>query len=95
VRLSAVGGAGSGDRFSFAWPIWKIPASLAAIRALLSHPRLREPGALDYLGVDHVRVSRRISLDRLRNFTAAEPVAAEQSGPPPGKGPAFRAGAPE
>jgi hypothetical protein len=74
VRLSVIGGAGSGDRFSFAWPIWKTPASLAAIRALLSHPGLREPGTLDCLGVDHVRVSRRISLDRLRNFTAAEPL---------------------
>jgi len=77
VRLSVIGGAGSGDRFSFAWPIWEAPASLAAIRALLSHPRLREPGALHYLGVDHVRVSRRISLDRLRNFTAAEPLREE------------------
>jgi hypothetical protein len=75
VRLSVIGGDGSGDRFSFAWPIWKAPASLAAIRALLSHPGLREGDALGYLGVDHVRVSRRISLDRLRNFTAAEPVA--------------------
>jgi hypothetical protein len=93
VRLSVIGGAGSGDRLSFAWPIGKIPASLAAIRALLSYPRLREPGALDYLGVDHVRVSRRISLERLRNFTAAEPVAAAQSGRPPGNGPADRAGA--
>jgi hypothetical protein len=93
VRLSVVGGAGSGDRFNLAWPIWKIPASLSGIRALLSHPRLREPGALDHLGVDHLRVSRRISLERLRNFTAAEPVAAAQSGRPPGTGPAERAGA--
>jgi hypothetical protein len=74
VQLSVIGGAGAGDRFSFAWPIWKTPASFAAIRALLSHPRLREPGALGYLGVDNVRVTRRISLDRLRNFTFAEPL---------------------
>jgi hypothetical protein len=76
VQLSVLGGMGVGDRFSFAWPIWKAPASLVAIRALLSHPRLREPGALGYLGVDHVRESRRISLDRLRNFTYAEPLEA-------------------
>jgi len=76
VRLSVMGGRDGRDGFSFAWPIWKAPASVAAIRALLSHPGLREPGALDHLGVDHVRVSRRISLDRLRNFTRAEPLAA-------------------
>jgi hypothetical protein len=57
VRLSVLGGAGSGDQFSLAWPIWTTPASLASIRALLSHPSLREPGALAYLGVDHVRAA--------------------------------------
>jgi predicted RNase H-like HicB family nuclease len=46
------------------------------LRALLSHPKLREPRALEYLGVDHVRVTRRISLGRLRNFTYAEPLEA-------------------
>jgi hypothetical protein len=74
VQLSVIGGDGSGDRFTFAWPIWRAPASFAAIRALLSHPRLREPQALDHLGVDHLRVTRRINLDRLRNFTDAEPL---------------------
>jgi hypothetical protein len=74
VQLSVLGGMGTGDRFSVAWPIWRLPASLAAIRALLSHPRLRDPGALAHLGVDHVRIARRVSLDRLRNFTAAEPI---------------------
>ena len=74
VRLSVVGGEGTGDSFTFAWPIWTEPASLPAIRALLSHPSLREAGELKHLGVDHVRVARRISLDRLRNFTYAEPL---------------------
>lgn len=77
VQLSAIGGEGAGDRFSFAWPIWEEPASLAAIRALLSHPELRKPEALRHLGVDHVRVTRRISLDRLRNFSYAEPPGLE------------------
>jgi hypothetical protein len=72
-QLSVIGGEDGGDRFSFAWPIWRSPASLSAVRALLSHPDLRMPRALEYLGVDHVKVTRRISLDRLRNFTAAEP----------------------
>jgi hypothetical protein len=77
AQLSVIGGEEGGDRFKFAWPIWTIPASLASIRALLSHPKLREPGGLEYLGVDHVRVTRRISLDRLRNFTYAEPLEAK------------------
>lgn len=74
IQLSVIGGNGGGDRFTFAWPIWCPPASFAAIRALLAHPDLREPQALAHLGVDHVRVTRRISLDRLRNFTCAEPL---------------------
>ena len=60
--------------FTFAWPIWSAPASFAAIRALLSHPDLRAPPELEHLGVDHIRVTRRISLDRYRNFTYAEPL---------------------
>jgi hypothetical protein len=63
-----------GDRFSFGWPIWRPPASLSAIRAMLSHPQLREPRALEHLGVDHILVTRPVSLDRLRNFTYAEPA---------------------
>jgi hypothetical protein len=77
VTLSVIGGAGAGDRFSLAWPVWAQPASLAATRALLSHPRLRDPQALDYLGVDHVRVTRRISLDKFRNFTYARSLGEE------------------
>jgi hypothetical protein len=36
-RPSVIGG-GRGGRFGLAWPIWREPASLAAIRAMLSHP---------------------------------------------------------
>jgi hypothetical protein len=74
VRLSVIGGDFDRNGFALAWPIWTRPASFAAIRALLSHPRLREPGALEHLGVDHVRLTRRISLDRYRNFSLAEPL---------------------
>jgi hypothetical protein len=42
-----------------------------------SHPQLREPRALEHLGVDHVRVTRWVSLDRLRNFTYAEPESGQ------------------
>lgn len=74
VRLSVIGGGYERGEFSLAWPIWKAPASFAAIRALLSHPLLRQAGALRHLGVDHVRMARRISLDRYRNYTRAEPL---------------------
>lgn len=61
VRLQALGGEVSAEGFSFAWPIWHEPASLSGIRALLSHPRLRIPGAVAHLGVDHVKVARRFT----------------------------------
>jgi hypothetical protein len=72
--MTVLGGQEDDEGFSFAWPIWRPPASFANIRALLSHPDLREPQALDYLDVDHVRITRRISLERYRNFTHAGPL---------------------
>jgi hypothetical protein len=74
VRLSVIGGEDGRDGFSFAWPIWRVSTSFAGVRALLADPELRQPGALDRLGVDHVRVSHRISLERYRNYTYAEPL---------------------
>lgn len=79
TRPAIVGGAATADGFSFAWPVWRESATLAAIRALLAHPNLREPGALEYLGVVDVMVAKRIWVERLRNFTRARPpVAAAQ-----------------
>jgi len=75
VRSSIIGGASSEDGVSFAWPVWREPATLAAIRALLAHPRLTEPAGLAHLGVDHVLVSRRISVGKFMNFSRARPVA--------------------
>ncbi|KAF0118948.1 MAG: hypothetical protein FD149_335 [Rhodospirillaceae bacterium] len=74
VRPAIIGGARGPDGFSFAWPIWCEPATLSAIRALLVHPDLREPGALPHLGVDHVMVARRISVGKFMNFTRARPI---------------------
>ena len=71
IRPVVPGGMFDGRGFSFAWPVWTAPATLAAIRAMLSDPRLREPGALDYLGVDHVVVARRISVGKFMNFSRA------------------------
>ncbi|MBV9552374.1 MAG: hypothetical protein JO032_06230 [Alphaproteobacteria bacterium] len=73
VRLSVIGGKFERNEFSLAWPIWTAPVSFAAIRGLLSHPSLREAGALAHLGVDHVRVARQLTLaERYRNYTYAE-----------------------
>jgi len=65
---------GSPDGRSFAWPVWRDPASLAAIRALLTHPDLRNPGALSELGVDHVLEAKRISTGKFMNVTRALPL---------------------
>jgi hypothetical protein len=72
VRLQVLGGEVS-EGFSIAWPIWRESTSLASIRSLLSHPDLRTPGALTNLGVEHVRISRRISPpgSKYANFTRA------------------------
>jgi hypothetical protein len=56
----------------FIWPIWRHPVSLATIRALLGHPRLREPAARNALGVVELRSARRISVGRYQNVTRAE-----------------------
>lgn len=68
ARPVIVGGAVDSDGFSFAIPIWRDPATLAAIRVLLSHPDLRKPGKLKHLGVDHVVVAQRISVGKFLNF---------------------------
>jgi hypothetical protein len=74
VRLQVLGGSFDRD-FAIAWPIWREPASLAAIRAMLSHPHLtNDPGKLAHLGIEQVRRARRISVGRFMNFARAEMV---------------------
>ena len=71
ISPGAIGGARAAGGFSFAWPIWREPATLTAIRALLAHPGLREIDALAHLGVDHVMVARRISVGKFMNVSRA------------------------
>jgi hypothetical protein len=71
VRPAVLGGTFGENGFTFAWPIWRDPASLASIRSLLAHPDLYKPGALAHLGVDHVMATRRISVGKFMNFTRA------------------------
>lgn len=60
---------------SISWPIWRQPASLAAIRSLVGHPALVAPtlgdnerSALSLLGVEEVRRAQRISVGKYFNF---------------------------
>ena len=72
VRLQVIGGS-TGREFAFCWPIWREPASLATIRALLSYPDLdKGQEALAYFGVVQVRRARRISVGKFMNFTRAD-----------------------
>jgi hypothetical protein len=75
IRLQLLGGTFERNEFFFSWPIWREPASLAGIRALLSCPDLgKGPSALAHLGVAEVRRARRIGVGKFMNFTRAEPV---------------------
>jgi hypothetical protein len=76
-RCLIPGGDFSDHQFSFAWPIWTAPATLTAILAMLSHPRLREPRALERFGVRHVMVARRISVGKYMNVSQARPQLSE------------------
>jgi hypothetical protein len=74
VRLQVLGGLFERE-FAFAWPIWRDPASLSAIRAMLSHPELLNGSVkLRHLGVEQVRRARRIRVGKFMNFTRAEVV---------------------
>ena len=78
VRPGVTGGVRAAGGFSFAWPIWREPATLTTIRALLAHPGLREIDALAHLGVDHVMVARRISVGKFMNFSRARPLQSNE-----------------
>jgi hypothetical protein len=74
VRLQVLAGTLGGD-FTLAWPIWREPASLAGIRAMLSHPDMTNGATgLGHLGVEQVRLARRISNGQFNNFTRAEVI---------------------
>ena len=75
VGLVVRGGPRRNRRFTFEWPIWRHPVSLAGVKALLTHPRLNEPGVRSAFGVTEVRRTRRISVAKNMNFTRAMPVS--------------------
>ena len=73
VRPVIVAGHRDAEGFALAWPIWRQPATLAGITALLTHPDLHSPRGLAHLGVVEVLVARRISVGKFMNFTRARP----------------------
>lgn len=78
VRANVIGGAFDREGFSFAWPIWRDPATLSAIRCMLAHPNLRGEAALANISVDHVLVARRISVGKFMNFSRGRRVFARE-----------------
>lgn len=74
VRPRIIGGTSNAEGFSFAWPIWREPATLRAVCALMTHPKLKDTGALAHLSVDQVLEARRVSVGKFMNFTRARPV---------------------
>lgn len=74
VRPRIIGGISNSEGFSFAWPIWREPASLRSVSALLTHPKLKDRGALAHLGVEHVLEARRVPVGKFMNFTRARYV---------------------
>lgn len=76
VRPTIVGGTRGSGGFTFAWPIWRAPATLDAIKALLAHPALCTLAGLEELGIVEVMVARRISVGKYMNFSRARPATA-------------------
>lgn len=75
TRPVIAGGRRSAGGFAFAWPIWRPPATLPGIAALLGHPELHARGALSHLGVVAVLAARRVSVGKFMNFTRGEPLS--------------------
>lgn len=72
VRLGMPGARTEGGQTHFGWPIWRKPASLEGICALLAHPGLWRPGGLAHLGVAEVRTARRLHVGKYMNVARAE-----------------------
>jgi hypothetical protein len=67
----------AGSVFTFCWPIWDTPITLACLTSLLGHAEITEehPGQaiLRPLGVVEVFRARRLTVGRYRSFTAGVP----------------------
>lgn len=79
VHLTLLGGGREQDgAHTVSWPIWREPASLSSIRALLSHPHLDDPETRAALGVMERRRARRMLSGKFLNFTRAAAIVEDQ-----------------
>jgi hypothetical protein len=68
------------------WPIWSDPLPVDVVRSLLAHPGLHQDASsamLRAMGIDEVFRSRRLTVDKFRCFTPAEPAWSPQLPPIP------------
>jgi hypothetical protein len=79
VGVRTVGVRRADGQTQLTWPIWTEPASIAEIRALLTHPGLADErghgSQLRSLGVHELRRTTRIHVGQYVNFTEAEAVS--------------------
>lgn len=77
-QQSAVGAIREEGGWSFVWPIWSSPLSLAGIEALLAHPALIEgrSNTLRLMGVSEAFRARRIANGKFMNVTRGRPLGA-------------------
>lgn len=65
---------------TFHWPIWRAPVSLAAVRAMLAHPGIAEPGGLARLGVETVMRAPIEAIGQYKHVGRAGPLLRDQRG---------------
>lgn len=60
------------------WPIWREPASLAAVRAMLAQSGIAEPGGLARLGVETVMRAPIEAIGKFKNVGRARPLLVDK-----------------
>lgn len=73
IRLELLGGSREHGKFSFTWPIWRAPISLAAARALIGHGGLDDEATRAAIGVTG-RQRAPDFIRRFMNFMRAETI---------------------
>ena len=78
ISLAVLGGSrDQRGQFCFSWPIWRHPISLAAIRVLLSYPKMRKR-EYEIFGIVEHRRAIRVSNGKFMNFSRAEKIQLEE-----------------
>jgi hypothetical protein len=69
--------SGGAARTFWHWPIWSGPLAVDVVRSLLAHPEIMHEPTSDLLrsmGVAEVFRCRRLTIDKFRSFTPAQPI---------------------